>query len=181
MDESNQLPPMEDTVNTEPTDTVTIRRATPADAETVHTLVLEIAAHEGDLEHVHVTARQWSQLLGRDDVVVLLAERDGAALGYTSAVRRLHLWSGGELLAVDDVFVRPGARSAGLGRRLLASMARYAAAPEGLVVTWGVESDNVRAQHFYRGLGATLREKMFATWSPSSYGVVIDELEEHAR
>jgi GNAT superfamily N-acetyltransferase len=139
----------------------TIRRATPADAATVHTLVLEIAAHEGDLDHVQVTPGQWSRLLRRADVVVLLAERDGTALGYTSAVRRLHLWTGGDLLAVDDVYVRPGERSAGLGRRLLAAMARYAA-PEGLSVTWGVEPENVRAQQFYSGLGAGLRAKVVA-------------------
>jgi GNAT superfamily N-acetyltransferase len=147
---------------------VTIRRATPADAPTVQELVLEIAAHEGDLEHVHVTADRWTELLRRDDVVVLLAERGGRALGYTSAVRRLHLWTGGDLLAVDDVFVRPGQRSAGLGRRLLTAMAGVAE-PEGLTLTWGVEPDNTRAQSFYAGLGATLRDKVVAGWAPAAY------------
>jgi len=155
----------------------TIRRATPADAAIVHTLVLEIAAHEGDLDHVHVTPEQWSGLLRRDDVVVLLAERDGAALGYTSAVRRLHLWSGGDLLAVDDVYVRPGERSGGLGRRLLAAMARYAA-PEELTVTGGVEPDNVRAQRFYAGLGAGLRAKVVAGWGPAAYLPIVAELDD---
>lgn len=152
----------------------TIRRATRADADTVHTLVLEIAAHEGDLEHVHVTPDLWSDLLGRDDVIVLLAEYGGRALGYTSAVRRLHLWSGRDVLAVDDVFVRPGERSNGLGRRLLAAMADYAA-PEGLTVTWGVEPENTRAQSFYAGLGAGLRNKVLASWTPEAYLSVIAE------
>ena len=165
---------------THPTRAVTIRRATPADAATVHQLVLEIATHEGDLDHVRVTAERWTRLLERPDVVVLLAERDGVALGYTSALRRLHLWSGGDLLAVDDVFVRPGERSGGLGRRLLGSMAEYAA-PEGLTVTWGVEPENDRAQAFYTGLGATLRSKVIAGWVPSAYGPVIAGLEEAAR
>lgn len=147
---------------------VVIRRAAPADAATVHTLVLEIAAHEGDLDHVHVDPAGWADLLGRDDVVVLLAERDGVALGYTSAVRRLHLWSGGDLLAVDDVYVRPGERDAGLGRRLLLEMARFAE-PEGLTVTWGVEPGNHAAQRFYRRLGATLRPKVVAGWAPAAY------------
>jgi ribosomal protein S18 acetylase RimI-like enzyme len=147
---------------------VTLRRATRTDAAVVHRLVLEIAAHEGDLAHVHVTPEGWAGLLERDDVVVVLAERDGEALGYASAVRRLHLWTGGDLLAVDDVYVRPGERSAGLGRRLLTEMARVAA-PESLTVTWGVEPDNVRAQKFYAGLGATLRDKVVAGWAPDVY------------
>ncbi len=148
--------------------TVTIRRAVPADAATVQTLVLEIAAHEGDTEHVHVTADRWEQLLERDDVVVLLAERAGRVLGYTSAVRRLHLWTGGDVLAVDDVYVRPGERSQGLGRRLLTAMAAHAE-PEGLLLTWGVEPENTAAQRFYAGLGATLRDKVVAGWTPAAY------------
>ena len=147
---------------------VTIRRATPADAQTVHTLVLEIAAHEGDVEHVHVTPDRWAVLLERDDVVVLLAERAGRAVGYTSAVRRLHLWTGGDLLAVDDVYVRPGERSAGVGRRLLTAMAAVAD-PDALTLTWGVEPENTRAQWFYVRLGATLRDKVVAGWAPQAY------------
>ena len=147
---------------------VVVRRATPADAATVHTLVLEIAAHEDSLEHVRVTTEGWADLLERTDVVVLLAERAGRALGYTSAVRRLHLWTGGDVLAVDDVFVRPGERSAGLGRRLLTAMAAIAE-PDGLTLTWGVEPDNTRAQWFYVRLGATLRTKVVAGWTPQAY------------
>lgn len=153
-------------------DDVTVRRATPADAATVQTLVLEIAAHEGDLEHVHVTADGWTALLGRDDVVVLLAERDGRALGYTSATRRLHLWSGRDLLDVDDVYVRPAERGAGLGRLLLVELARFAD-PLGLTMRWGVEPWNTGAQRFYRRLGATLRDKVVAGWAPDAYRQVV--------
>ena len=158
----------------------TIRRAMPGDAATVHALVLEIAAHEGNLEGVHVTPQGWEALLERDDVVVLLAERDRLVLGYTSAVRRLHLWSGGDILAVDDVYVRPGERSRGLGRELLASMARYAA-PERLLITWGVESENDRAQMFYARLGATLRPKVLAGWTPTAYLPIMAERAEDPR
>ena len=153
---------------------VVVRRATAADAGTVHTLVLEIAAHEGAVEHVRVTAERWRRLLQRDDVVVLLAERGGQPVGYTSAVRRLHLWSGGDLLAVDDVYVRPGQRDAGVGRRLLVALARLAE-PEGLVLTWGVEPGNTGAQRFYSRLGATLREKVVAGWAPSAYRPLVAE------
>ncbi|WP_153398395.1 GNAT family N-acetyltransferase [Ornithinicoccus halotolerans] len=147
---------------------VTIRRATPADAAAVHALVLAIAELEGDLEHVQVTVEGWQDLLGRDDVTVLLAEQRGHALGYVSATRRLHLWSGTELLAVDDVFVREHARGYGLGRQLLIAMAGTVAAEE-LLVVWGMEPDNTGAQRFYRRLGATLRPKVLAGWAPAAY------------
>ncbi len=157
---------------TSTTPPVTIRRASADDATTVHTLVLEIAAHEGDLAHVQTTPSTWATMLERNDVIVLLAERDGHALGYTSAVRRLHLWSGGDIIAVDDVYVRPGERSAGIGRRLLATIAAYAD-PEGLLVTWGLEPQNLRARQFYAELGAFMRKKLIAGWAPSAYRPVI--------
>ena len=43
------------------------------------------------------------------------------------------------------------------------------AAPERLLVRWGVEVDNVDAQRFYRRLGATLRPRVVAAWTPAAY------------
>ena len=148
--------------------TLTIRPAGPDDAPEVAAMVREIAAHEDQSAHVHVDEELWRSLLARSDVTVLLAERDGAAVGYVSAVRRLHLWTGGDVLALDDLYVRPGNRDGGVGRRLMRALAAVAA-PERLLITWGVEPDNVDAQRFYRRLGARLRDKVLASWSPDAY------------
>jgi GNAT superfamily N-acetyltransferase len=147
---------------------LTIRRAEPADAADVAAMVGEIAAHEDQAAHVHVDVEQWRALLARPDVIVLLAERAGTDVGYVSAIRQLHLWTGGDVLDLDDLYIRPGHRAAGVGRRLMAALADLAA-PEQLLIRWGMEVDNVDAQRFYRRLGATLRPKILATWAPSAY------------
>ena len=147
---------------------LTIRPATPADAPEVAAMVGEIAALEDQSAHVHVDVEQWHTLLARPDVTVLLAERDGAVVGYVSALRQLHLWTGGDVLDLDDLYVRPGHRDAGAGRRLMAALAALAA-PEQLLIRWGMEVDNVDAQRFYRRLGATLRPKILAAWPPAAY------------
>jgi ribosomal protein S18 acetylase RimI-like enzyme len=147
---------------------VTIRRATDADAADVAVMVREIAAHEDQAAHVHVDEDQWRRLLARPEVIVLLAERDGAPVGYVSAIRQLHLWTGGDVLNLDDLYVRPGHRDAGVGRRLMAALAALAA-PDQLLIRWGMEPDNVDAQRFYRRLGATLRPKVLASWAPTAY------------
>ena len=160
---------MTGTSTTDPARTATgIRRAAPADADEVAAMFREIAEHEDQSAHVHVDVERWRTLLARPDVVVLLAERDGRAVGYVSAVRQLHLWTGGDVLALDDLYVRPGARDAGVGRQLMAALAALAA-PERLIVRWGVEVDNVDAQRFYRRLGASLRHKVVAAWTPTAY------------
>ncbi|WP_116451374.1 GNAT family N-acetyltransferase [Blastococcus litoris] len=150
------------------TTTVTVRRATPADTADVAAMVREIAAHEDQSAHVHVDDEQWRGLLARPDVVVLLAQRDRAPVGYVSAVRQLHLWTGGDVLNLDDLYVRPSHRDAGVGRLLMASLAGLAA-PDELIIRWGMEVDNVDAQRFYRRLGATLRPKILAAWQPPAY------------
>ena len=140
---------------------VVVRQATPEDAETVRTLIGEIAAHQAQTDSVTVTAAQWAGYLERPDIIVMLAEIDREPVGYVSAVRRLHLWSGGDIIALDDLYVRPGHRDAGVGRLLMTSLAKRAG---GLTITWGVQPDNDAAIRFYRRLGATVRAKVMCAW-----------------
>jgi ribosomal protein S18 acetylase RimI-like enzyme len=141
---------------------VDVRRAGPADAATVLTMVREIAALQG--EDVEGTPESWAAMLARPEVVVLIADRDGVPVGYVSAVRRLHLWLGTDILGLDDLFVREGYRDAGVGRLLMRELAALAA-PEGLAIRWEMREDNVAVQRFYRRLGATLRRKVVAFWA----------------
>ncbi len=143
----------------------TVRRAGPRDAATVLAMVGELATLEGG--DVAGTAARWAQVLGRGDVLVLLAEQDGEPVGYVSAVRRLHLWLGTDVLALDDLFVRNGHRDAGVGRLLMTEVARRASA-EDLVVRWEVGEDNTDAQRFYRRLGAQLWPKVVVWWPPDA-------------
>ena len=144
---------------------VEVRAAGPDDAAVVLTMVREIAAHEGDVSDVSGTSDTWAAMLARPDVLVLIAERDGRQVGYVSAVRKLHLWLGTDILVLDDVYVREGSRDAGVGRLLMTRLAALAA-PEQLLIRWEMREDNVAAQRFYRRLGASLRTKVIAFWRP---------------
>ena len=154
--------------------TSTIRRAGPPDAATVRTMVRELADHQDEGEHVTITEDRWRDLLGRDDVVVLLAEHDGHAIGYVSALRRPHLWSGDNVLALDDLYVRQEHRDVGAGRALMLELARHAL-PDRLIITWGMRPDNHDAQRFYARLGAKLRPKVVASWDPQTYGASLTD------
>jgi ribosomal protein S18 acetylase RimI-like enzyme len=146
---------------------VTVRAATPDDAADVLTMVREIAVHEGyDDAVVAGTPQTWAAMLARPDVVVLVAERAGEPVGYVSAVRKLHLWFGTDILALDDLYVRDGHRDAGIGRLLMTTLAELAA-PERLLIRWEMRADNAAGQRFYERLGATVRTKKIAVWQPS--------------
>ena len=133
-------------------------------------MVREIAEHEEALHAVHVTEDGWRDLLVRPAVVVLVAEVDGRAAGYVSAIRQLNLWLGRDILALDDLYVREEHRNHGVGAELMTALARIAG-EDRLLIRWEMLEDNHAAQRFYARLGATLRTKVIATWGPDAYGV----------
>lgn len=151
-----------------------IRRATPADAELVRTMLVELAAYQDQAQDVTATVEDWQGFLGRDDVIVLIAEIDGQPAGYVSSLRRPYLWVGGDQLALDDLYVREQFRSTGVGRVLMLALARHAL-PDRLVISWGLRLENEGGYRFYDRLGATLRTKTAAGWHPAVYEKLLND------
>jgi GNAT superfamily N-acetyltransferase len=130
-------------------------------------MMRELATHEGSLSAATTSEDRWRELLARDDVTVLLAMVGSDVVGYVSAVRRLHLWSGLEVVALDDLFVRPGYRNSGVGEALMRSLAARSDRP----IRWEVDEGNLAGQRFYLRLGARLQRKVVAWWNPAGEGV----------
>ena len=149
------------------TSEIRVRPATEQDAELVHTMVLEIAAQLHSVEHVKATVNDWRTALARTDVVVFLAFDGDQPVGYVSTMRRFHLWTAADIIALDDLYVRPEARNLGIGRDLMHAVADIAA-PEDLTIVWGAQISNDAAHRFYRRLGAEMNTKALFAWSPGS-------------
>ena len=142
-----------------------IQIAEPGDAATVFAMVRELALHEGSLEAVTSSMTRWREMLDDDEVTVLIATLDGEPIGFVSSVRRLHLWSGEVIVVLDDLYVRPQARNAGVGEALMRALAECSGDQ---VIRWEVDEHNVAGQRFYLRLGARLRRKVIAAWQPES-------------
>jgi ribosomal protein S18 acetylase RimI-like enzyme len=153
---------------------IEIRRAVVADAETVSTMLRELAAYQDQQQYVTASVQDWQGFLERDDVIVLLAEVDGNVAGYVSALRRPYLWVGGDQLALDDLYVREQFRDAGVGRELMLGLARHAL-PDRLPIGWGLRPENTAGYRFYERLGAKLVTKTAASWSPDAYESQLNE------
>jgi GNAT superfamily N-acetyltransferase len=144
------------------TDAIVVRAADPDDAAVVHAMVRELAAHEGAPGSITTTVERWRELLGSADVVVLIARAGRDDIGYVSAVRALHLWSGGDILAMDDLYVRAAWRDRGVGAILLGAITER---HTGLAVRWEIDEGNLAGQRVSLRLGARLRRKVVA-WRP---------------
>src|SRR5690606_25674848 len=112
------------------------------------------------IDAVASTAADWRRMLVRDDVVVLLACKGGEAIGYASTTRSLNLWLAADIVALDDLWVRPAHRNSGAGAMLMHAVADVA---DGSTVAWGARLDNIAAHRFYERLGAQLSTKVVAT------------------
>ena len=133
-----------------------MRAARPGDAELMHRLVHELAAYERLADEAQATV---------DDVRTALfgptprafcdiAEFDGEPVGFALWFYSFSTFRGRHGVYLEDLFVRPQARGAGLGRALLAGLARRCR-DEGLArLEWSVLDWNEPALGFYRRLGA---------------------------
>jgi len=138
------------------TDTVTIRPAAPHEAPLVLEFIRELAAYER-LEHeVLATAEDLAAALfgARPYAEVVFACCDGLPVGYALFFHNFSTFHGKPGIYLEDLYVRPHARGRGVGRQLLAWLARTALERGCARLEWWVLDWNAPAIAFYHSLGA---------------------------
>jgi GNAT superfamily N-acetyltransferase len=136
---------------------LSIRPATVEDAPLIAQLIRELAEYER-LAHAAVATDDGlrEQLFGeRPAAEVLIAEADGEPAGFALFFHTFSTFLGKRGLYLEDLFVRPAFRSLGLGKHLMAALARIAVKRGCGRFEWSVRDWNAPAIGFYRALGAT--------------------------
>src|SRR6188508_134733 len=135
---------------------LTIRPATPADADTVASLVRELADYEKLLHEARATAEDFRREIESANPVirVLIAEWEGQPAGFALYFFNFSTFVGRAGLYLEDLFVRPALRSHGIGRALLGALARIAKERDCGRMEWAVLDWNEPALRFYKSLDA---------------------------
>ncbi len=135
---------------------ITIRPALAQDLPQVLTFIRELAVYE-HLEHqvVATEADLKMALFGpRPYAEVVFACLDGVPVGFALFFHNFSTFLGRPGIYLEDLFVRPEARGVGVGKRLLAWLARTALERGCGRLDWAVLNWNEPSIGFYRSLGA---------------------------
>ncbi|KQM68030.1 GNAT family acetyltransferase [Sphingomonas sp. Leaf17] len=133
-----------------------IRPATPADMPTILRFVRELATFERAPDAVLATeAMLTDALFGPHPAAeAVIAETDGASLGFALFFHNFSTWEGRRGLYLEDLYVTPAARGRGIGKALLRHLAALAVARGCARFEWSVLDWNADAIAFYRSVGA---------------------------
>ncbi len=140
-----------------------IREIEERDVPAVVALVHELAEYERAAEYCHLTAAQLqAALFGPSpalfghvaEVPDAGGDGDGAVVGCALWFLNFSTWRGVHGLYLEDLYVQPAHRGAGLGRALLARLAAVCAQRGLERLEWSVLDWNAPSIGFYRALGA---------------------------
>ena len=147
---------------------LSLRPATPEDLATIFQLICGLAEYEKLLPDVDATEeRLGAALFGASprvfcDIAEWAADGQRQTAGFALWFYNFSTFRGRHGLYLEDLFVQPAFRSRGIGKALLAHLARRCVT-EGLTrLEWAVLDWNEPALRFYRSLGAMALEE----WVP---------------
>lgn len=135
---------------------LTIRPATAADVPLIAALIRELAdyeklAHEVRFDEATLAAKLFGP---RPYAEVVIGEVDGVAQAFALFFHNFSTFEGKPGIYLEDLYVRPQARGAGLGKALLRHLAALAVERDCARLEWSVLDWNAPAIGFYEALGA---------------------------
>ena len=133
-----------------------IRPAQPADIPVIYQLIRDLASYEGALDDVTGTEDDLRRALLAQPAAVFahVAEHDSQVGGFALWYLSFSTWEAGHGIYLEDLYVRPELRGHGLGRALLAELARICVERGYPRLEWAVLDWNTPSRGFYASLGA---------------------------
>jgi GNAT superfamily N-acetyltransferase len=133
-----------------------VRPATPHDVPVILRFVRELADYEREPDAVVATEPMLvAALFGAQPAAeALLAEADGAAIGFALFFHNFSTWTGRRGIYLEDLYVTPQARGIGAGKALLRRLAHLAIERDCARIEWAVLDWNAPAIAFYDSVGA---------------------------
>ena len=140
----------------QPPPPIVIRKATESDVPVILELIRGLSVYERMADLCVATEDKLRNTLFRDTPAaeVLIASAGNNPLGFALFFHNYSTFLAQRGIFLEDLFVKPDARGTGVGRALLAALARIAVDRDCGRLDWGVLDWNELAIGFYKRIGA---------------------------
>jgi GNAT superfamily N-acetyltransferase len=135
--------------------------ARPEHSGLIYSLIRELAEYEKLLDEVEASeAGIASALFAKDPRLFCeIAEWNGEGVGFAAWFLNFSTFSGRHGIYLEDLFVRPAFRGKGIGKALLAYLAKKCIENGWSRLQWSVLDWNAPSIAFYKSLGAVLMDE----------------------
>ena len=139
---------------------ISVRRAGPEDAETVHQMIMALARDTDAETKASSTPADFLKFGFGDEALfeALIAERNGEPVGLCLYFYSFSTWLGEPGIYVQDLYVADAERGSGLGRRLLHETAKRGRQRQASHLRLTVDRPNNSARQFYEHIGMHNRD-----------------------
>ena len=153
-----------------------IRPAGIDDLASLTRLIQELIAQQNDpAGHLTVEAVRRDGMGANSSYQILVAEEAGTLEGYALFMTAYETAFAARGLYLSDLYVRPARRGRGIGRALVAAVARQARERGGCFLWWVSKPWNQGAQAFYRKLGASAEPVIAHALTLEAFAALADQ------
>jgi GNAT superfamily N-acetyltransferase len=140
---------------------LSIRAARPADSAVIFALVRELAAYEKSTTQVVASEQTIAAALFSPEPRLCcdIAEWDGEPVGFTVWFLNYSTFRGSHGIYIEDLYVRPAYRGRGIGKALMARLARRCVDDGYGRCEWAVLDWNAPSIAFYQSIGAQVMDE----------------------
>jgi GNAT superfamily N-acetyltransferase len=140
---------------------LTIRPAKPGEAELVLAFIKDLAEYERLAHEVDATEAMIAEALfgANPKVFCDIAEWDGQPAGFALWFYTYSTFRGRHGIWLEDLFVKPEHRGRGLGKALIAQLAKRCLDEKLPRLAWWVLNWNEPSRAFYRSIGAVAMDE----------------------
>lgn len=133
------------------------RKGVVADLPTILDLVTELAVFEKEPDAVTATLADYRGAFESELIYFSVAEANEQIIGFALYYMTFSTWKG-RMLYLEDFYVKPQFRSAGVGESLFSTFLAEAKSRDCVLTKWQVLDWNTGAQKFYLKHGADLEK-----------------------
>ena len=132
----------------------TVRRATPEDAAVLGRLLWDFNTEfDTETDAADVLAERFARILELPEILAVLAEDGGEAVGFALVSLRPAIWFDGPVSQLEELYVVPALRDRGIGTLVLDLCRRLVAEKGSPEMHIGVDEVDVDTRRFYERHG----------------------------